>query len=207
MPHSRTDSPAYLGLVPSPFITFHEAWNHSEWGILFRHPFGLPELVEWDNLTRELDGVVLSPSADVITWRLEPSGQFSTSSLYLLLSRGAIVSHFKEVWHARVPPRVRVFLWQLIRGKLPCSEQVAKRLGPSNGECALCDALEDCNHIFFSCSLARFMWAGVREVLQCAWKPVGVGDFLIISRGFSGPMRRLVWFTFAAQCWALWIVR
>jgi hypothetical protein len=99
------------------------------------------------------------------------------------------------------------FLWQLIRGKLPCSEQVAKRLGPSNGECALCGALEDCNHIFFACSLAKFMWAGVREVLQCAWKPAGVGDFLSISSGLSGPLRRLVWFTFAVQCWALWIIR
>jgi hypothetical protein len=51
------------------------------------------------------------------------------------------------------------------------------------------------------------MWAGVREVLQCAWKPAGVGDFLSISSGLSGPLRRLVWFTFAAQCWALWIIR
>jgi hypothetical protein len=118
-------------------------------------------------------------------------------SIYLLLSRGAIVSHFKEVWRAWVLPRVRVFLWQLIRGKLSCSEQVAKRLSPSNGECALCGALEDCNHIFFSCSLARFVWAGVREVLQCSWNPVGVRDFLIICRGLSGPLRRLVWFTFA----------
>jgi hypothetical protein len=57
------------------------------------------------------------------------------SSMYLLRSRGATVSHFKEVWRVRVPPRVRIFLWQLIRGRLPCSEQVAKRLGPSNGVC------------------------------------------------------------------------
>jgi hypothetical protein len=90
-----------------PYITVHAAWNHSEWGILFRRPFGLPESVEWDNLTRELDGVVLSPVVDVISWSLEPLGRFSMSSIYLLLSRGAAVSHFKEVWYARVPPRVR----------------------------------------------------------------------------------------------------
>jgi hypothetical protein len=29
-------------------------------------------------------------------------------------TRGAVVSHFKEVWRAWVPPRVRVFMWQLI---------------------------------------------------------------------------------------------
>jgi hypothetical protein len=86
------------------------------------------------------------------------------SRIGLVLSRGAAVFHFKKVWRARVPPKVKVFLWQLIRVKLPCSEQVAKRLGPSNGERALCGELEDCYHIFFSCTLAMFKWASVREV-------------------------------------------
>jgi hypothetical protein len=67
--------------------------------------------------------------------------------------------------------------------------------------------MEDCNHIFFSCPMAQFLWAGIREILQCGWNPAGAGDFLAIAAGLSGPFRRLVWFTFAAQCWALWIIR
>jgi hypothetical protein len=51
------------------------------------------------------------------------------------------------------------------------------------------------------------MWAGVREILTCLWNPAGAGDFLAISQGLTGSMRRVVWFTFAAQCWALWIIR
>jgi hypothetical protein len=64
--------------------------------------------------------------------------------------------------------------------------------------------MEDCNHIF-SCPMAQFVWAGIREILNCGWNPAGAGDFLAIAVGLSGPFRRLVWFTFAAQCWALWI--
>jgi hypothetical protein len=51
------------------------------------------------------------------------------------------------------------------------------------------------------------MWVGVRETLHCDWNPTGAGEFLAISQGLTGQYRRLVWFTFAAQCWDLWNVR
>jgi RsiW-degrading membrane proteinase PrsW (M82 family) len=51
------------------------------------------------------------------------------------------------------------------------------------------------------------MWAAIREILHCDWNPAGAGEFLAIAQGLSGRYRRLVWFAFAAQCWALWNVR
>jgi hypothetical protein len=80
-------------------------------------------------------------------------------------------------------------------------------MGPSNGLCSLCGDLEDCNHIFFTCPLLGFMRAGIRDVLQCDRNPLGADEFLAIAQGLSGPFHRLVWFTFAAQCWALWNIR
>jgi hypothetical protein len=121
--------------------------------------------------------------------------------------RGAAVTSFKEVWRTKVPPKIKIFLWQLIRGRLPSGVQIVKRQGPSNGLCALCGDVEDCNHIFFTCHMAGFMWAGVRELLKCEWNPAGAGEFLALVQGLSGPLRRLVWFTFAAQCWTLWNIR
>jgi hypothetical protein len=144
---------------------------------------------------------------DEIKWALELSGGYSTSSMYMRLSHGAAVTHFKDVWRMKVPPRIRVFLWQLIRGRLPSCEQVAKRHGSSDGRCALCGEIEDCSHIFISCHLGRFIWAGVRELLSCSWNPAGAGDFVALAQGLSGRLRRLVWLTFAAQSWALWNIR
>jgi hypothetical protein len=51
------------------------------------------------------------------------------------------------------------------------------------------------------------MWAGVKEILHCDWNPAGGGEFLAISQGLSRQYRRLVWLTFAAQCWVLLDVR
>jgi hypothetical protein len=108
---------------------------------------------------------------------------------------------------ALAPIKIRVLLWQLIRGRLPSAEQVARRNGPSDGSCALCGGLEDGEHIFFRCHLARFMWAGVRELLSCNSNPTGVGDFTTLVQGLSFSLRRLSWFTFAALCWMLWNIR
>jgi hypothetical protein len=51
------------------------------------------------------------------------------------------------------------------------------------------------------------MWAGVRELLKCDWNSAGAGQFMALVQGLSGPLRRIVWFSFAAQCWALWNIR
>jgi hypothetical protein len=179
----RDRYPQLFDCCAFPFIMVRAARQGQGWGILFRRPLGVAETIEWENLTRELDGVVISDSQDGITWNLEQSGVFSTRSMYLRLSQGAEVSHFDDVWRTKVPPRVRIFLWQLIRGRLPCSEQVAKRMGPSNGTCAWCGEVEDCDHIFFKCAIARFMWAGVRELLTCLWNPAGPGISLPSLKG------------------------
>jgi hypothetical protein len=55
--------------------------------------------------------------------------------------------------------------------------------------------------------MARFMWAGVRELLHCDWNPAGAGDFIALAQGLAGPLRRLVWFTFATLSWSLWNIR
>jgi hypothetical protein len=106
-----------------------------------------------------------------------------------------------------VPPRIKVFLWQLIRSRLPSNDQVARRRGPFDSLCSLCEEPEDCNHIFFACHLARFMWEGARELLGTVWNPAGAGNFIALAQGLAGPLCRIVWFTFAAQCWALWNIR
>jgi hypothetical protein len=207
--HSRF--PRLFSCCLSPFATVKDArvidGAHGEWRIGFRRQLGMAERVEWDNLCREVHALFPSTQEDIVTWSLEPSGRFTTNSTYLHLSRGATTTCFKEVWRTRVPPRIKVFLWQLIRNRLPSSAQVAKRRGPSDGLCSLCHEPEDCNHIFFLCPMARFMWAGVRELLRCDWNPAGAGDFIALANGLSGPLRRLVWFTFAAQCWSLWNIR
>jgi hypothetical protein len=87
------------------------------WHVRFRRTFGLAKAVEWDNLCRIFDLHPFNPGNDKVTWGLENSGEFTTKSIYYRLSLGAAVTHFSEVWKIRVPQKIKIFLWQMLRGR------------------------------------------------------------------------------------------
>jgi hypothetical protein len=162
---------------------------------------------QWRALQTCVDHVQLSDGLDIIRWHLEPSGKYSVKSMYLKLSQGTTVAHFKDMWGTKVPLKVKIFSWQLAMDKLPTCSQIATRHGPSNGACSLCGATEDAAHAFFSCSLAKFAWSALRQVLGCNWCPANFAQFHAILSSFSGLSRRLLWVFFLAQSWALWLIR
>ncbi|KAK1607661.1 hypothetical protein QYE76_031334 [Lolium multiflorum] len=98
----RDRYPVLFSCCDSPFITVLGARDGPGWRLRFGRPFSLAETVEWDNLTRELDFTQASADDDVVSWRLEASGDFSAKSLYCRLSQGAAVMHFREQWRMLV---------------------------------------------------------------------------------------------------------
>jgi hypothetical protein len=58
----RDRYPQLFDCCAFPYITVRAARQGQGWGILFRRPLGVAETIEWENLTRELDGVVTSDS-------------------------------------------------------------------------------------------------------------------------------------------------
>ena len=127
--------------------------------------------------------------------------------LYLKLCQGSPRKHFSEIWGIAVSLKIRVFLWQLVRKRLPSSDNICRRRGPASGRCALCDEPEDTNHIFFGCTLARFLWSAVRELLSCSWNPSCFAELYRLVLGFRGQQRRVLWICCASLCWTLWNMR
>jgi hypothetical protein len=128
----------------------------------FRRALDVDALQEWHSLREIIENAVLSKGQDRISWKLEQSGKFSVNSMYRKLSAGASIAHFKDVWAAKIPLKVRIFSWQLILDRLPSSLNIAARHGPGNGRCSLCGMEEDATHIFFTCSPAKFVWSAFR---------------------------------------------
>jgi hypothetical protein len=94
----------------------------------------------------------VSFTPDSVSWALESSG------------RGASVAKAKDIWELATPLKLNIFIWEMARGRLPSSEMIKKRHGPSDGICILCAQPKDVAHIFFNCPLARFMWSGLRSI-------------------------------------------
>uniref|UniRef100_A0ACD5XXA3 Uncharacterized protein n=1 Tax=Avena sativa TaxID=4498 RepID=A0ACD5XXA3_AVESA len=106
-----------------------------------------------------------------------------------------------------LPLSIRIFLWQLLRDRLPSGVEVSKRNGPGNGLCPLCGFPESCTHIMFMCPAAQFLWNFVREALGPAWRVQDLGEFLETKANRTGRGRHLFWLVFAAITWSLWKIR
>jgi hypothetical protein len=153
----RVSFPRLFECCDNSFAMVAGVRNAEEWHVRFRRTFGLAETVEWTNLCMVFDLHPFGQGNDQVSWGLEASGDISTKSVYYWLSLGG---RDHKLLGRVVPLKIKVFLWQMLRGRLPLGDQLVKRRGPSDGNCALCGEREDCNHIFFECYLAKFMWAG-----------------------------------------------
>ena len=104
--------------------------------------------------------------------------------------------------------KVRIFLWQLARCRMPSKDQIALRHGPSNGQCALCGGPEDANHIFSPVTLPTLFGVVLEFTSKSfgTWNPASLGDVVHILLSFHGKTRNFFRMLMAAVCWALWLI-
>jgi hypothetical protein len=95
--------------------------------------------------------------------------------------------------------KIKIFTWQLAINRLPSSEQINHRCGPTDGLCVMCGQVESADHIFFYCAFDAFMWSGVRAMLQVNWNPTSFAQFFRIILELSPGHGRAVSILFAAQ--------
>ncbi|CAL1361259.1 unnamed protein product [Linum trigynum] len=119
---------------------------------------------------------------DRLVWHMTGDGVFSVKSAYHLavsLDQQAggwrpTVSwmdraSWKRVWNLGIPPKLKVFLWQVLHRFLPTTEALIGRRVAVHPRCPVCwDAPETMEHLFFDCRVARAMWdyAGLEHVGQ-----------------------------------------
>jgi hypothetical protein len=109
-------------------------WTDAGWHIPFRRSLDLRERVEWVNLMREIETLRLADSPDPMSWVLEPLGRFTVQSLYRKLCEGTPSKFFGAIWQLAIPSRIRIFLSQLARKRLPTNANIRHRRGPSTGD-------------------------------------------------------------------------
>jgi hypothetical protein len=133
----------WLGQVPQKlsFPRLHEiyndknslvgdCYNQGEWVIEFRRTFGPGELAQWEEMLTEMRFVSIQEGHDGIRWCLEKSGQYKTRSMYrFLIHRGVLNMHMRRVWKARLPMKLKVFMWQVFQDKLQTGGNLRNGIG------------------------------------------------------------------------------
>ena len=180
-------------IAVNPGMSVADALRSPPSEIHFKRELLGPEQASLVALRQLIDRVVLSDQPDAVSWALTSSGKFSVKSLYRKLCQGPSQLVVAGLWKARLPLKIKLFLWQMFRDKLPTSLNVAKRNGPADGPCALCGDPEDANHAFFRCPLARFAWSAVRSAARVTWDPRSAAELIHILDALQGPTKRVVW--------------
>jgi hypothetical protein len=96
------------------------------------------DLASWQQLCALVEDIDLDNVPTSISWCLEQSGKFSTRSLYLALCKKPDVLLTRFIWDNHLPLKIKIFTWQLSRGRLPSNEQIHSQGGRADGLCDLC---------------------------------------------------------------------
>uniref|UniRef100_A0A8I6X3U8 Reverse transcriptase domain-containing protein n=1 Tax=Hordeum vulgare subsp. vulgare TaxID=112509 RepID=A0A8I6X3U8_HORVV len=202
----RLRFPGLFAICAASTILVSEAALVDGWHFEFYRSFSPTEVLEWNSL-REVVPLPLSPEPDSVCWNLSPSGELSVSSAYQALCRRPVLPWLSPLWKAPMPLKIKIFVWQLLRDRLPSGTEVLKRHGPGNGLCPLCQIPETGTHILLSCISAQELWCYVREALGPEWAAHDFAEFLHVRATQDGRKRRLFWLVFAALTWTLWTTR
>ncbi|KAL0404160.1 UNVERIFIED_CONTAM: putative ribonuclease H protein [Sesamum radiatum] len=106
-------------------------------------------------------------------WHYTKSGTFSVKSAYHVTT--SLLSQYNSsksgqssswsrawagIWSARVPNKIKVFLWRACKEAIPTTANLIRRKCVVDENCTSCGApLENSKHVFLDCSFARQTWA------------------------------------------------
>ena len=96
--------------------------------------------------------------------------QFTSAEYYNFIFSGLSTKDiYQKVWKSKAPPKLKVFVWLLIRDRLNTKDMIIRRQwniedGPY---CVLCNSniLESRDHLFFDCGFARRCW----DTINITW--------------------------------------
>jgi hypothetical protein len=69
-----------------------------------------------------------------------------------------VVPNNRYLWKIKIPLKISVFLWLLYREAIVTKDNLVKRNWHGNVMCYFCNNIETIQHLFFDCSLSKFLW-------------------------------------------------
>ena len=115
-------------------------------------------------------------------------------------------STMMEVWKCKVPLKIQIFLWMAFHDRIQSAVQLRKRKWAGAKECKMCGAVENTNHILFTCPVAAFLWVFLNETLILGATPSSTAELELILLRRNHRFQSVL-FIFAGALWAIWKTR
>ncbi|KAE8660747.1 Protease Do-like 7 [Hibiscus syriacus] len=148
------------------------------WHVQLRRNLSDWELEQFSDLMAIIHNITLSHDlSDGLIWKGNGEGIYSVKSSMKSCCPVSTTDSFwmRCIWRGLVPPRVEVFMWQVVYNRLAVKQELQRR-GVSaivDVACPFCkEEVESSAHLFFTCTVAWNLWNkflkiwGVCSVLQ-----------------------------------------
>lgn len=161
-------------------------------------------------------------SKDIRIWGITSNGIFSTCSAYHYIRNLNFDNNhedtcygFKDIWKAKIPNKIKTFLWLLLHGKTPTNSSLHSKGFNIPASCKICNhQWEDITHIFFQCSYATKFWDSVKRnctspILRDISDLTNRSCFAFWQSNKNEALNSWVtWGTFLPFClWNIWLTR
>jgi hypothetical protein len=144
---------------------------------------------------------------DKPSWLLDKKG-FSVKSMYKSYKISLTKTPYWFIWKAKIPQRIRVFMWLILKNKILSKENLKRKNWQGNVNCDWCGCLETTKHVFHDCQVANFTWRVIQLALTSLSIPKNsnymFGDWLC---SFNKNERNLITIECSAILWSLWKIR
>uniref|UniRef100_A0A2N9F5C6 RNase H type-1 domain-containing protein n=1 Tax=Fagus sylvatica TaxID=28930 RepID=A0A2N9F5C6_FAGSY len=152
---------------------------------------------------------------DRLYWFDTQNGKYSVRSGYKLLCKDARAHIpessrqwdpdplWKRIWRARVPAKIKTFLWRACHDSLPTKSGLFKRQVTSNPFCDTCrEQSEDSLHALWNCPAVSQVWSLAPEFSDLQkLAPMSLSDLM---RQVIQSNSNLLFEKFAITSWLLW---
>lgn len=112
-------------------------------------------------------------SPDFKVWKHNKSGDYSVKSGYWLANQvfkepemlsasmqPSLNGIKDQIWSTLGPTKIKIFMWKVVSGAIPVADRLATKGIKIDPRCQICGLDgESINHVLFTCSLARQVWA------------------------------------------------
>jgi len=112
-----------------------------------------------------LSNIVLQENVyDSWRWLLDPSHGYTVREAYRFLTNSGnfvVRSMVNDVWHKNIPSKVSLFMWRLLRNRLPTRDNLVRRrvILLSDSVCVSgCGDHETAIHLFLGCNVFSTLW-------------------------------------------------
>lgn len=208
-----------ISTLPLETISAFGNWegNVWVWNLVWTRPLRPRDVEEWKSLNEALGSTCLSvKNEDSVVWALDKSGSFSVKSLSFELAKASAnqaqppAFNWKRIWKGLIPPRVEIFTWLAVMGRINTRSKLASInvIPQEESICILCNAQSETpNHLLLHCIFSYKLWSWWLELWGMSWVfPSNLKDALEQWMIFgNASFFKKIWLAiFSIIIWSIW---